>query len=53
MGKGENARYKQFLFFPQFFQNTSTADMLKPGLVLERVKVDEAWDCVEKGSLMQ
>ena len=25
-GKGEIARYKQFLFFPQFFQKTCTAD---------------------------
>ena len=25
-GKGEIARYEQFLFFPQCFQKTSTAD---------------------------
>ena len=37
-GKGEIARYKQFLLFPQCFQKTSTANTLKPGLVLERVK---------------
>ena len=38
MGKGEIARYKQFILFPQCFQRTCTADMLKPGLVWERVK---------------
>ena len=26
MGKGEIARYEQFLLFPQCFQKTSTAD---------------------------
>ena len=26
LGKGEIARYKQFLLFPQCFQKTSTAD---------------------------
>ena len=31
MGKGEIARYEQFLLFPQCFQRHSTADMLKPG----------------------
>ena len=36
-GKGEIARYEQFLLFPQCFQNNSTADTLKPGLVWERV----------------
>ena len=25
-GKGETARYEQFLFFPQCFQKTCTAD---------------------------
>ena len=35
--KGEIARYEQFLLFPQWFQITYTADMEKPGLVLERV----------------
>ena len=29
VGKGEIARYKQFLFFPQYFQKTCTADTLK------------------------
>ena len=37
-GKGEIARYDQFLLFPQCFQKTSTADTQKPGLVWERVK---------------
>ena len=37
VGKGEIARYKQFLFFPQCFQKTCTADAYKPGLVWERV----------------
>ena len=27
VGKGEIARYEQFLIFPQCFQKTSTADM--------------------------
>ena len=27
VGKGEIARYEQFLLFPQSFQKTSTADM--------------------------
>ena len=38
VGKGEIARYEQFLLFPQCFQKTSRADMLKQGLVWERVK---------------
>ena len=37
VGKGENARYEQCLLFPQCFLKTCTADMLKPGLVWERV----------------
>ena len=32
-GKGEIALYEQFLFYPQCFQKTHSADMLKPGLV--------------------
>ena len=35
VGKGEIARYEQFLLFPQCFQKTCTADTLKPGLVSE------------------
>ena len=37
-GKGEIARYKQFLLFPQCFQKTCTADTQKPGLFWERFK---------------
>ena len=33
VGKGEIARYKQFLLFPQCFQKTCTADTKEPGLV--------------------
>ena len=39
VGKGEIARYKQFLLFPQCFQKTLSEDTWKPGLVWERVKV--------------
>ena len=35
----ENTCYKQFLLFWLCFQKTCTADMLKPGLVWERVNV--------------
>ena len=38
LGKGEIARYEQFLPLPQCFQKTCTADTLKQGLVWERVK---------------
>ena len=37
MGKGEIARYEQFLLFPQCFQKSCTADMLKPGLAWESI----------------
>ena len=37
VGKGEIARYEQFLLFPQCFQRACTADTQKPGLVWERV----------------
>ena len=37
VGKGEIARYEQFLFFPKCFQNSSIADTQKPGLIWERV----------------
>ena len=46
VGKGEIARYEQFLLFPQCFQKTCTADKQKPGLVWERVKknlVEHEW----------
>ena len=36
--KGEIARYEQFLLFTMCFQKTHTADMLKPGIVWERIK---------------
>ena len=36
-GKGEIARYKQFLLFPQCFQKTYTADTYKQKLVWEMV----------------
>ena len=39
VGKGEIARYEQFLLFPQRFQKTCTADTYNPGLVWESVKV--------------
>ena len=38
VGKGEIARYEQFLLFPQCFLKTCIADTQKPGLVWERVK---------------
>ena len=37
VGKGEIARYKQFLLFPLCLKKTCTADTYKPGLVWERV----------------
>ena len=38
VGKGEIARYEQFLLFPQCFQTTCFADTYKPGFVWERFK---------------
>ena len=38
VGKGEIARYEQFLLFPQCFQKTFTADTSKTVLVWERVE---------------
>ena len=38
VGKGEIARYEQFLLFPQCFQKTCTAGTYKQGLVWESVK---------------
>ena len=38
VGKGGIAHYEQFLLFPQCFQKTCTADMLKQRLFWERVK---------------
>ena len=37
VGKGEIARFEQFLLIPQCFQKTYTPDTYKPGLVWERV----------------
>ena len=42
VGKGEIARYEQFLLSLQCFQKTCTADTLKPGLVWERLKEERA-----------
>ena len=39
VGKGEIARYEQFLLFPQCFRKACTADTKKPGLVWERVNL--------------
>ena len=33
VGKGENAGYKHFLLFPQYFQKTSFSRSLKVGIV--------------------
>ena len=41
-GKGEIACLEQFLLFPQCFQKTYTADTKKPGLLWERVKLDQS-----------
>ena len=41
MGKGEIARYEQFLLFPQCFQMICSTDMEKPGLVWEWVKTND------------
>ena len=38
VGKGQIARDEQFLLFPQCFLKACNADVLKPGLVWERVK---------------
>ena len=38
VGKGEIARYEQFLLYPQCFQKICTADTKKPGLAWERVE---------------
>ena len=37
VGKGEIARYEQFLLFPQRFPNTFTPDTSRPWLVWEKV----------------
>ena len=37
-GKGEIARYGQFLLFPHYFQKTCTADTKKPEIVWKRIR---------------
>ena len=49
VGKGEIARYEQFLLFPQCFQKTCTADTWKPGLVWERVSQYVTSLCINEG----
>ena len=41
VGKGEIARYEQFLLYPQCFQETCTVETQKPVLVLERVNLSQ------------
>ena len=38
VGKGEDAGYQHFLLFPQSFQKASSSELLKVGIVWERVK---------------
>ena len=38
VGRGEIARYEQFLFFPQCFQKTCSANTQRPGFVWKRVR---------------
>ena len=40
VGKGEIARFEQFLLFPQCFQKTYLANTKKPPLIWERVNLD-------------
>ena len=40
MGKVETARYEPFLLFSQGFQKICTAYKLKPGLVCERINLE-------------
>ena len=44
MGKGENARYEQFLLFPQCFQKACFPGVSKGVIVWEWVK---QWECNE------
>ena len=41
VGKGEIARYEQFLFFPQCFQKACFLEASKVVIVWERVKLQE------------
>ena len=47
VGKGEIARYEQFLLFPRCFQKDLYCKHVKPGLVWER---DKTWMRTEKKS---
>ena len=44
VGKGEIARYEQFLLFPQSFQKTCIADTYNPGFVWERADLHSIFD---------
>ena len=46
VGKGEIARYEQFLLFLQCFPKACTADTYKPGLVWERVNMPQMMVCM-------
>ena len=48
VGKGEIARYEQFLLFPQCFQKIYTAHTEKPGLVSEMVKFIHIYHLTER-----
>ena len=43
VGKGEIARYEQFLLFPQCFQKTCNADTWKPGLFGKGLRKQGHW----------
>ena len=57
MGKGEIARYEQFLLFPQCFQKACFPGASKGVIMWEWVKGFEDTDCteniVEKGEIAQ
>ena len=48
VGKGEIARYEQFLLFPQCFQKACFPEASKGVIVWEWVNVIESLDCVVK-----
>ena len=45
VGKGEIDCYKQFLLFPQCFQNSCTADMKNQGLFLKGLRYGKNFYC--------
>ena len=45
VGKGDIARYEQFLLFPQCFQKACTAETYKPGLIWESIKSNSGTIC--------